>query len=239
MEDLTMQIDRFLNGEMTDEEKCNFEKKIAEDESLRKEVDLQLKTGALLETAAWIETKNKVEALNVRKTKLISLKPLLKIASIAILLLGSTYFFMHSNYSDKSLYQKYASPYPDYLTVMGEGTDELNKAMNLYKEEKYAEAEVLFKNISKKDSSNFDKVLLYRLTCLIETGRSNEAIFLVEKNRPDAYTPSIEWQLILAYLADGRSDDLVDFLTTFRKNNNGYQDKKAEELLNDLNSFWR
>ena len=238
MENLTEKIDRYLSGGMSKDEFNSFEAEIAVNEELKSEVQLQKKTGDLLEAAAWVETKNKVEALSRKSTKTISIRPLLKIASVFIILLGSSYFFMHQSYSDSKLYAAYATPHPDNLTVMGDEKSELTGAMELYNEGNYTEADKLFLTLS-KDAELKDELLVYRLTCLLETNKPTQAIELIQSVEENKMNSTIKWQLILAHLANGSTDNLSDLIENFRKDNNGYQETKSKELLQDLNSFWR
>lgn len=238
MEELTAKIDRYLSGEMPLNEKESFENEMSSDVNLKKAVDLQMKTGALLEKAAWIETKSKVSKLNNKNNKTIQLRPLLKIASVFIVLLGSSYFFIANQYSDSSLYNAYSTTYPDYLTSMGDSDDDLKQAMKYYNSGEFQEAIKLFNKLS-YDSDLSNDVIIYKITCLVELGRADEAIELGDSLAKEQLSSPVQWELILAHLADGSSEGLIEKIELFRKESNGYQESKSKELLEDLNSIWR
>ncbi|MCH2230766.1 MAG: hypothetical protein MK105_10515 [Crocinitomicaceae bacterium] len=238
MENLTEKIDLYLTGGMTKFEAESFEAEMAESEELKSEVALQAKTYAMLESAAWVKTKSKVEALNRKSSKTLFMRPLLKIASVAIVLLGSSYFFIHQSYSDSNLYAAYATPHPDNLTVMGDDNNELSEAMEYYNEGNYNEADKLFVALS-NDEELKDELLVYRFTCLLETNQPQRVIDLIQKMEESKLNSTIQWQLILAHLANGSTDNLTDLIEDFRTSNNGYKEVSSKELLEDLRSFWR
>ena len=241
MEELTAKIDRYLSGLMSEKEKQAFELDLSKDEALQTEVALQKKTMALLERGAYLDLKEKVATINKSSSSSNTLKPLLRIAAIIVVLLIPAYFYLNSTYSDESLYAAYSEPYPDRITHMGENGDEmLMTAMEHYNKEEYQEAAPLFKTI-RAGGNTVEELTIYEAISLMNTDHASEAIELLEnalQNKPDNQA-IFEWQLVLAYLANDEGEKAIPLLETFLTHNNGYQQEKAESLLDDLSSFWR
>lgn len=242
MEERTARIDAYLSDSMTSEERFAFEEEMKVNEELRNDVALQRKTFALLEAAAFIDTKNKVMAINQQKSSSGSIGgTLLKVAAVLLVLLIPTYFILNNQYNDAHLFAEYSEPYPDRITTMGTSENEaLNKAMNAYNKQDYATAAQLFKAIRLKGTNN-ENVLLYETVSLTYSDQAKEAIVLLsdsKKNEPKNRI-ALDWQLILALLADNQGERANERLTEFLQHNNGYQQEKAEALQKDLNRIWR
>jgi len=241
MEKRTAQIDAYLSGSMTPEELKTFEQELETNSELKQEVDLQRKTFALLEAAAFLETKEKVRALNQQKSGSSIGGALLKVAAVLLVLMIPTYFILNNQFNNEHLFAEYSEPYPDRITTMGTSDDELvSEAMDLYNKKKYAEAAKRFETIRLSISEN-ENIVLYEAVSLTYSDQAKKAVSLLEvslENNPSNFI-SLEWQLILSYLANEQGEKAKTELEKFLKHNDGYQQEKAEALLEDLTSFWR
>lgn len=242
MEELTKKIERYLSGEMSLEEKSAFDIEMEKDPALQKEFDLYRITYDLLEANAYIELKEKVSELNSTNRTNNSIKFLGRVAAVLLVLLIPTYFYISAQYKDKNLYVHYAQPYPDRITKMGGDTDEmLFSAMEHYNEKEYEIAAIEFSKIRQQDSTN-EQIAIYEAVSLMNSDQADRAVKLLEEIRSSSspkYQLAIQWQLILAYLANGEGDKSNEMLKSFLRMNDGYQQKNAKKLFDDLNSIWR
>lgn len=241
MEERTAQIDAYLSDSMSSEEKKAFEQELENDLELKEEVQLQKKTFALLEAAAYIETKDKIRALNQKKSSGSLGGTLLKVAAVLLVLIIPTYFILNNQFNDEHLFADYSEPYPDRLSTMGvSDQDHVKQAMSAYNREEYSKAAKLFK-IVRSDGTNYYLLDLYEAVSLTYSDRAEEAIKLLEAEMKNetVNANSLEWQLILSYLANDQGDKASTQLKKFLKHNEGYQQEKAEALQKDLNRIWR
>jgi len=237
MDELTEQIDRYLNNALPDEKRKAFEMQIEQDEELAKAVRLQQKTADLLEAHVWLTTKESVAALNDRKPSSISF--ILKIAAVFIGIILASYFMISSQYSDAQLYSEYHSPYPDRITTMSSVNDDLIKAMEYYNQANYEMATKQLSIIRKKGKGN-DQVRLYEAIALTQIGEPGTALELLEiellqSNLEEAYA----WQRILSLLANGEGDKAYADLLLYLEMEYTYNRSKAENLKQDMESRWR
>ena len=242
MEERTAQIDAYLSDSMTSEEKKAFELALENDSELKKDFILQKKTFALLEAAAFIETKNKIHAINQQKSSGTSIvSTLLKVAAVLLVLVIPTYFILNNQFNDEHLFADYSEPYPDRITTMGSSdASKLTEAMSAYNKEEYSTAAKLFKSI-RLDGAENDNTVLYEAVSLTYSNQAEKAIDLLSETMKGKPTNliSLEWQMVLSLLANNQGDDAKNLLVKFLAHNNGYQQDKAESLLNDLNRIWR
>lgn len=236
MEDLTQHIDDYLNGRLKESEVVEFEKRMEKDADFREEVAMQKELTTLLQEKERIALKNYVNEIartEKKSTKFVALK----IAAVILLLLLPTYFYISSLYSNKSLYDTYQATYEDRITTMGE-SDEVAKAMSAYNKGNYSEAITLFGEIRAQEPQ--DRLIIYEAVSYRKLNRHKEAIQLLKKNVNSSESPeTLQWELVLNYLATNQGDKAEKELVSFLKNNKGYKEEKARELLNDLQSFWR
>lgn len=240
-EELTEKIDRYLMQEMTLEERTTFDFELEKDPILRENLATQRMTKDLLEADAYIDLKEKVRSINRQKANKIGLKIALKVAAILVLMLIPTYFFVSNQFSDQALFSAYAEPYPDRITMMGNNTNEMiSEAMQFYNKQEYKEAAELF-HILIESSPEKEEFIIYESVSLMNIGQTESAVKILETrlNSSSVNTVVIEWQLILAYLANKQGEKALPLVKNFLKHNNGYQQENAENLLEDLTSSWR
>ncbi len=240
-EKLTEKIERYLSGVMSPEEEKAFDLELSANQTLKEEVALHRLTVDLMENEARANVREKVRSINQKASGGQSLKPLLRIAAILAVLLVPVYLIISAQFTNEQLYQAYSTPYPDRITMMGDDDkDEVSKAMELYNAEEYTEAATAFYAI--RTSKTIDEqLIIYEAVSLTRSGQSAAAVDLLETTLDQATSnlAALEWELILAYLKNDQDQQALGLLEVFLKNNNGYQQQKAEELLDDLQSIWR
>ena len=120
---------------------------------------------------------------------------------------------------------------------MGTDATDLAPIMTLYNDGNYTEAS------QKLDELATDEplVVIYKAICYSETNKMSQAIELLEANRfkNTEYALTIDWHLILFYLANANETKAEQLLDKFIVNTDGYQKESALKLKADLSSFWR
>lgn len=238
MEELTGRIDLYLKNQLSKEERSKFEEQMKKDDSLREEVRLQQKMIELLEADAWLKTKEKIEGLNrpKRNSNII----FLRVAAVFIGIVLCSYFILNRQYSDAVLYSDYATPYPDRITTMGGVSPDVKNAMELYNTQSYKAAAVVFEKLRLGREGN-EELFLYEVIALTESEQVTKAILLLEdySEFSENLIEAFAWQKIMVHLANNDGETARKLLEEYLKKGSQYQRQKAEELEEDLNSFWR
>ncbi len=238
MEDRTQHIDDYLNKRLLEEDAAKFERDLEADPNLRDELALQQKVQLLLEENERLELKSQVAKIAQNQIKSGASKSMiLKIAAVILLLLIPTYFYVSNQYSDASLYAAYEETYEDRLTTMS-ASDDLQEAMHAYNTEKYKKAAILLREIRIENAE--ERAVIYEAVAYRKSNQSQKSIQLLNKYIPKSqFKETLQWELILNYLALEQGDEAQKTLQEFLKNNSGYKQEQAEALLQDLQSFWR
>lgn len=150
-EDIYQDIDRFLNGEMTELEEVNFQKEIEDNEELREAVDLERDLNKAIIQDGRIELKRKLQAIDQESydtdshshppsgKKGFPWKPLA--ASILLLLAPLTLFLLYNSGSNPDDIVSKAIQAPPAIFERGNGLDSLlNLAELSFTKEDYRES---------------------------------------------------------------------------------------------------
>ena len=238
MTDRTEDIANYLSDRMSQVDRAAFENELAQNEVLRKDLELQRKLGDLLEESERLKLRDRIAEINGASRKTLPAN-LIKVAAVLVVSLVASYFFIGSRYTDTALAAHYDAIYPDLITSMGESTSDVQKAMELYNSGNYPKAAMAFKDLR---SQNQEYGLeIYEVVSLRKNGQWEEAIALAQKMLTPANDQSaaFEWQLILCYLADGNEKMAKMQLKHYLDLNHDYKKSEAQQLLKDLNSLWR
>ena len=237
-------IERYLEGTLSPEELKAFQEELHVDEALAEAVEKQRLTHKATDLYAQLVTKEKVKGIHnkvKRRTAGKRIRVFSLAASVAILLVaGLGYQFTKTRYANENLVQMTFHPYPDRITTMGVGTEEiLGQGMEAYKQGQWAEARALLATVP-DSSNNFDAAQLYLGISAMQIREYDQAIpplsRLVEKE--NAFSEAAQWYLALAYLGAGNEDLARAQLQAILKAQR-YQHEEARKLLHDLDSFWR
>lgn len=222
------EIERFILGEMSSEEKGAFEERIITNQELRREVNLQRSLQATIEIDSWI--KNKENSKVNRK-----LIPLLKygIAASVVFILGLLFWLQpwNSESSSGDLYTAYFYPDPG-LPVPMSSTDsyQFDDGMVSYKEEKYKEAQDIWSKLAQAQSTD-------TLTFYLAMAKLNQKEFesssqlldqILEDPNSEFYQKAL-WYRSLIYLKEDKKESAIQLLDNL--NSPLY---KKEELLEKL-----
>ena len=229
------QIEAYINLELSEEQRLDFELLIKQDSALRKEVALhkrlhstiankevlnfksQLKTiGESLKETDFTKRVNKAENTDSRSVFSFNWK---MAASVALIvgLLGS--FWYNNNTHENDLYAANYVPYPVEGNLRGTRVNEsetLQNALKFYKSKKYEEASVLLAQIVSKSPSK-EELKVYLGNCYLSLGQTENAIkILAQISESNQYTEVAKWYTALGYI---------------QQNNNVSAQKTLKELV--------
>jgi tetratricopeptide (TPR) repeat protein len=242
------EIEKYLNGELSDQEKIDFERQLSTDSEIRKNLNL------LMEVNEYID--NRDDELKMQMTvkeiiqrrgkqrqsifqKYVFSSIWTKAATIIILIgfIGMSAIILESS-KNQRIFNKYYNHYEFSDVVRSEnGTasnETLNKALHEYTIGNYELALTYFEKleISEKEQvvSQFLQAISY-----IEIEQANKAIILLEKlsKYDHMYHETIVWYLGLCYLKIDNIDKAQPVFSQLSSYNN-YYSEQASSILNRL-----
>ena len=138
---------------------------------------------------------------------------------------------------DRRLFAQHFAPYKDPgLEPSRRGAEEplpAEKFRQLYWENRHKEALIVFETMNDADKNN-DNLLFVKANCLLATGRTAEAIPLLEnilRNDRTRYMAETRWYLALARLQAGSREQARSLLLEIRADNDSPRQKDAERVL--------
>lgn len=240
-------IERFIAGEMKEDELRWFGKELQSNAELSAELKLDKDIDNILLDEDVVEFRRKlISVFNESKQqeatpKIIRMQPrrwqMAAAAVIAVLVIagGALLMTQQRSYTAEKLFSMYYD---------SEGTIELTRSGNAniveailkFQQRDYQGASLLFAEILDKDSSNI-AVWFYNGISYIETNRIDDAIkafrYIIE-DRNNLYVEHAEWYLGLCYLKNGQIDFAVEQFHMIAADQQNYHYKDADKILEKL-----
>ncbi|MGV9014028.1 MAG: tetratricopeptide repeat protein [Flavobacteriales bacterium] len=209
-------IEAYLLGTMSPEERHHFEKELAADALLRDEVELQQENTLAIELAGITRTLQAVRGEHREVTPAAngnSWTTYLKYAAmVAVLILGAVWWIARPPENER-LFAEYYVEDPGLPVPMSAVNDPVfQDAMVAYKLGDYAEARTKWGNLLQAEPAN-DTLRFYIANTYLAQGDAKAAIplFKAVADKPaSAIHEKAGWYLFLAYLHDGRLNELPD-----------------------------
>ncbi len=235
-QDIFERIERYMQGEMTEQEKSAFEAEIATNPDLQREMEKHkelvdaLKDQEILDFRRKIQTiegKEKAQARSLRKR-------LMRFAAAIVLIIGLTAVIWYTFRADtKNLYENYFTAYPVESQIRGSEVEGISNALDLYKDGEYEEAIPGLEQMLMKEPEN-GLLKIYLGNSLMEFNEMRKAVGLfTEFNSEMAYYEEARWYLALAYLKMDQKESSKSVLKEIIEYDGIYKDK-AESLLIEL-----
>lgn len=232
-------FDQYLQGELTDEARLDFEKKLSENHELAsefetfKEVQIQLETkfdfAADREAfTANLKTISK-EHFKPEKTKVISIKPWIYMVAASVVLLFGLFLF---NPGSKPGFEEYNQYEKAYLTERGTATENLKQAETAFNTKNYKAAISLFETVLKENKSA--EIQYFYGISLLEVNQIQKAetVFNEIKSGNSIYKNKAIYALALAKLKQKDYQSCKEILLTIPSDYEHYD--KVHELLDKL-----
>lgn len=232
-------FDQYLQGEMTVEERNNFEKEVSVNPEFAAEfrtfkevqVQLQNKFGHVQEREAFKENLSVIsdKHFNKNKPKLILMRPWYFAAAASVAVLFGLFFF---NQSAKPDFADYKQQEHAYLTERGNVQEELKQAETAFNNKNYKKAIPFFESILKENKT--PEIQYYYGIALLEENQfsKSEAVFNELKSGTSVYREKALWYLALSKLKQKDYKASKKILQTISQDYEDYD--KVQELLDAL-----
>jgi tetratricopeptide (TPR) repeat protein len=232
------QIDKFLIGRLSENERKSFENELINNESLRQQVEFQKNVNKVIMDDEYHTFNNVVRKVldnNKQNSKHKLLKAGYKYAVAACVVLLVGIMFITKQKTTNQVYEKFYMPYETSSVTRSSVVNnygELDLALLHYQKGDYQDAFVCFDNYLKKNQdSNFAR--FYLGLCYMENNKYHEAESLFAKivlNENSPYVIHSQWYLALSLLKNNKAFDAESILKELSKSNNFYQ-LNAQKLL--------
>lgn len=230
-------IDKYLTDSLTESEKESFTRLLQDPEF--KEAVLHEKH-VISAIKAHEKAKLKAHLKSISANVPISesqntnfIKRLWMAAASVLIIAFVGYFFYTSNQPISNQFDEFYELYPAVTIQRGEG-DEVNKALQLYSEEKYQEAANELVSLASQDQPTY---YLYLGNCYLQLEQSQNAIAafetLIEVSNDSILTQHSQWYLALAYLQSNEPEPLKALLHKII-DQQGMYTELASKLLNKI-----
>ncbi len=233
-------IDRYLRGEMTEEERVLFEDRIQADEALKSNVEEQRKLIWAVEESAIRERLNSIhrrffgdgKQANRRGFFSFPAKTFFRAAIIILFLaIGSYFLFFHKSFNER-LYATYFKPDPGLPTVMGTSENfAFYDAMVDYKRGEYDKAIQKWEKQQIQKPAN-DTLNYFLGLAFLANDNPEKAIPYLEaavKTRKFIFIDDANYYLGMAFLKMGNMEKSRAYFSLSGS-------KKAKELINKIDN---
>lgn len=223
-------IDKYLRQEMTVAERTSFEKKLAADATLGKQLELQKDIAKGIE---YHSLQNLKKSLRQTEATIGTPKPYKlywkMVASFAIIAVVGYLVFSLTSTSEQEIFEKYYDVYPNVVNpVSRSATDVVRNDMRLYEAANYEEAINTFNQQLKSKPGN-DTLIFYLAQSYLALDDVDKAI--TNLNRVDStsvfYEPA-QWYKALALLKQKKPEKAGQQLDEILKSQSSYSNKASK-----------
>ena len=236
-------IEKYLLGELSEEDRLSFQQRLKEDKAFKEEYDLQKSMNIFLEkdrnkAALQSQFEKLGEAFfnEAEETKVIPLKNnrnRFVIGIITAAAIGLLFFFWNP-FQSGSIYDQYASHSPLALIEKSSGNESAINAEKYFNDKNY---ELAYTNLTTYLTTNPEdqRAKLALGISALETGKNAEAIdiFSQIKNGGSALKHYGTWYLALSYLKEKDFDKAASFLKEIPNSEKKLFDD-AQEILGTI-----
>lgn len=237
-------IERFIAGEMKEDELQWFGKELQTNAELSEELKLDKNLNNILIDEGVVDLRQKlISILNESKQRVVAPKiarmqprswQIVAAAVIAVLVIagGALLLTQQRSYTAEKLFSMYYDS-ESTIELTRSGSSNIVDAILKFQIRDYRGASLLFAEILDKDSSNI-AVWFYNGISYIETNRMADAIsafkYIVE-DKNNLYVEHAEWYLGLCYLRNGQIDLAIEQFSMIAADENNYHRKEADKIL--------
>tara|TARA_R110002124_G_scaffold110652_2_gene264154 strand:- start:653 stop:1378 length:726 start_codon:yes stop_codon:yes gene_type:complete len=232
-------FDQYLQEELSNAEKINFEKELTDNPELAaafgafKEANeqLEVKFGFETERNAFIDNLKAIfkEQLPAPKAKVVQFKPWMYMAAASVALLFGIFVFNSNSNPSFDDYNQYENA---YFTERGDAVANVKLAETAFNDKKYQEAIPLFEALLKENKTA--ELQYYYGVALLETNKTKEAevVFNELQSGNSIYKNKAIWSLALAKLKQKEYKACKEILLTIPADYENYD--QVQKLLKDL-----
>jgi tetratricopeptide (TPR) repeat protein len=238
-------IERFLDGEMGEQELIWFKKELEQNPALQQEVNLRRKVNLAIADERMMFLKDQLEeayhslekgretVTPAKARPLVTGAVLLSVFAGAIVLIS---VFLR-NPSNEKIFDKYYKPYESTLIFRSSDMEhsDLKEAMQKYQHGDYKGALVLFEKIVKDDPSKTGLNFYSGISHMEEKNYDDagQSFNKVIQDRYNIFYEQAEWYLALCYLITDKDEKAAGMFEKIATGN-GYYRKQAKKVLNRI-----
>lgn len=237
-EEAYIRFENYLNNEMSEEERLDFESELRDNSQFKESFELYKETTAFVKQKFSPETmafKKNLESISEgyfaegkKKAKVISIKPWHYAAAASVLLLLGTWIFNKDSmpeYSDYSQHENAA------FVERSTNDENLKNAQDFFNQKKYAEAVASFEEIRNADNPEYQ---YFYAIALIETNHFKKAETILESIRQgnSVYKNKATWYMALSELKQLDYKQCKELLRQIPEDAEDYEN--AQKLLQQL-----
>jgi tetratricopeptide (TPR) repeat protein len=240
-------VQAYFGGELSAEEKNDFENNLKSDTALQKEFELHTQISDAVIDPTLHTFKKKIDQIhNEIRAEQKFLKPnhyrrisLIAASIIILMTIGSLFLFNSYNQpSTDEVFSAYFEPYEMSLTTRSHDVNiptQLDKATELYNNLEYFEAKLLLKEFLILNSTDASASLMLGIANMqldeVEEAMVNFNVIIKSEN--PFYTQQASWYLALCYV---KKDDLIGAKHTLEAiaSDTGYYKEDAKNLLDEI-----
>lgn len=233
-------IEAYLNGQLTTEQKLDFEKRCEEDQAFRNSFEEEKQIYlALNDREAYdfiVKTREVLIRNEVNRSILSGTKRISLFLAVCTVLVIAVYLFYSSPGSSapQDLYRQFFEPYPMVLSERGPGENRFSALIGAYDRGAWTEVQSELEQVSGDDLPGALKDL-YLSIALLGQGdgvRAEEILTKYLDSPADSiYQYTIEWYLALALLKNGKTETAKTLLEDLEDKVNS---TKARERIKAL-----
>ena len=246
--DYSFYIERYLDGEMSKEEKLWFTRELKGDPSLKKELELRKKLNDAVRETDVIDFRKQLQGIfetsHVEKLSRSRIFPMSRriavgLSALAIAFSGGLLILLsHHPMENREIYEAYFKPAEPGLTYRSEENAadiELRNAMQYYEKGEYEQALRGFESVLRSDSTRIG-LNLYSGISQMEIERysdANTSFHAIIDNHYILYIEQAEWYLAFCYLMtnDRKKAEEQFGMIADRK---GYYQNQARKILKKI-----
>lgn len=233
-------FDQYLQGELTVDEKDNFEKQLTENPDLRAALETFKEMHSQLENKFGMETERAVFEKNLtrisdkyfkkKKVKVVSMKPWYYAAAASVIIMFGLFFFQ---YDTNPSFKDYNNPESAYFTERGVAEETLKKAEDDFNGRRYSKAIPLFEAILKENNS--PEIQYFYGISLVEESHYKKAEAVLNEliSGNSVFKEKAKWYLALSKLKQRDYKACKEVLQTISQDFENYEE--VEQLLEELN----
>ena len=243
-------IERYLDGEMGEQEKIWFEKELDANPRLQKELELRKNINSAIQEKDVMGLRGQLEEIYStpehqetvvkRSTSIFNRKLLVLVSTVLILIAGSLLILLlkSNSYTNEEIYAMYYQPYEATLNFRSadNGIDnDLRTAMQYYEDRDFRNALVLFEKILLLDGSRIG-LNLYSGISHMEINEFDNAHSKFQKiidHNHNLFIEQAEWYLGFCYLMTDNTEKAKKQFNEIAEKD-GYYAPKAMEILNKM-----
>ncbi len=238
-QELFEKIEGYLAKKLSQEELSAFEKEMAADPELKREVEKHRELHNVMSDKGTLEFKEKLQKISEEIKKEQSKSNVYysywKIAASIIIILGVGTLLWSSLIKTNDLsdiYATYYNPYPTEDITRGDSANKLNNILKNYSEGKY---DLVITELSESSSvSASEQLRLYLGNSYLNTGKEQKALLEFQSvPKSSKYYEDASWYNALTYLKMGKKKKSLEALNVIVQFNGIYKEK-ALQLIEKL-----